>query len=148
MNWDTIEGKWKQVKGNFREKWGDLTDDQLEEAAGKKDQLAGLLQEKYGMTKENAEIALQNWATRSEEADTSETVWNHVQGRWTELMGHFKEKYGSTVDDELTESKGRRDILAGMIQREQNISLGDAYELVDDWAYDSYRSANLTGGGK
>lgn len=55
MNWDTIEGNWKQLKGKFREKWGDLTDDDFEKIAGKKDSLIGKLQEKYGLSKEEAE---------------------------------------------------------------------------------------------
>lgn len=55
MNWDIIEGKWEQLKGSVKEKWGDLTDDELTEAAGKRDKLAGKLQEKYGWTKNEAE---------------------------------------------------------------------------------------------
>lgn len=55
MNWDTIEGSWKQLKGKFREKWGDLTDDEIEKIAGKKDILIGKLQEKYGLSREDAE---------------------------------------------------------------------------------------------
>ncbi len=55
MNWDIIEGKWNQLKGSVREKWGDLTDDEVTEMAGKKDRLAGKLQEKYGWTKEEAD---------------------------------------------------------------------------------------------
>ncbi|UXU76210.1 CsbD family protein [Paracoccus sp. SMMA_5_TC] len=55
MNWDIIEGKWNQLKGSVKEKWGDLTDDELTEVAGRKDKLAGKLQEKYGWTKEEAD---------------------------------------------------------------------------------------------
>ena len=55
MNWDIIEGKWEQLKGSVKEKWGDLTDDDLTEAAGKRDKLAGKLQEKYGWAKNEAE---------------------------------------------------------------------------------------------
>lgn len=55
MNWDVIEGKWEQLKGSAKEQWGKLTDDELTEAAGKKDKLAGKLQEKYGWTKDEAE---------------------------------------------------------------------------------------------
>ncbi|MBD9525274.1 MULTISPECIES: CsbD family protein [Paracoccus] len=55
MNWDIVEGKWNQVKGTVKEQWGDLTDDELTEIAGKRDKLAGKLQEKYGWTKEEAE---------------------------------------------------------------------------------------------
>lgn len=145
MNKDQLEGKWKQMKGSFREKWGDITDDQYEEAAGKKDKMVGLLQEHYGMSKEKADIAIDNWVSKSEDSDTCETIWNQVQGRWTELVGHFKEEYGQTVDDELAESKGRRDVLTGMIQRKYNVSLGEAQEMVDDWAYGSYKMSDLTG---
>ncbi|SIQ06347.1 Uncharacterized conserved protein YjbJ, UPF0337 family [Paracoccus thiocyanatus] len=55
MNWDIIEGKWNQLKGSVKENWGDLTDDELTEVGGKRDKLAGKLQEKYGWTKEQAD---------------------------------------------------------------------------------------------
>src|SRR5262252_4515605 len=55
MNWDQIEGKWKQVSGNFREKWGRLTDDDLIAINGRRDQLVGKVQERYGLAKEAAE---------------------------------------------------------------------------------------------
>jgi uncharacterized protein YjbJ (UPF0337 family) len=55
MNWDQIEGKWKQFKGRVRETWGDFTDDDLEKIGGKRDRLAGLVQEKYGVAKDEAE---------------------------------------------------------------------------------------------
>ncbi len=55
MNWDQIEGKWKQFKGRVRETWGDFTDDDLDRIGGKRDRLAGLVQEKYGVAKDEAE---------------------------------------------------------------------------------------------
>ncbi|RDW13910.1 CsbD family protein [Paracoccus thiocyanatus] len=55
MNWDIIEGKWNQLKGSVKENWGDLTDDELTEVGGKRDKLAGKLQEKYGWTKEQVD---------------------------------------------------------------------------------------------
>lgn len=54
MNWDQVEGNWKQVKGAVKEKWGKLTDDDLTAAQGQAEALAGRLQERYGMTKEEA----------------------------------------------------------------------------------------------
>lgn len=54
MNWDRIEGNWKQLSGKVQEKWGKLTNDQLDVAAGKRDQLSGKIQEVYGVTKEEA----------------------------------------------------------------------------------------------
>jgi uncharacterized protein YjbJ (UPF0337 family) len=61
MNWDQIAGNWKQFKGTVKEKWGKLTDDDLEVIEGKKDQLVGRLQERYGYTKEQAEKELNSW---------------------------------------------------------------------------------------
>jgi len=54
MNSDQLEGKWKQAKGQVREKWGKLTDDDMQVIAGKRDQLIGRVQERYGIAKEEA----------------------------------------------------------------------------------------------
>jgi uncharacterized protein YjbJ (UPF0337 family) len=61
MNWDTIKGEWTQLKGKVREKWGKLTDNDLETIAGKKDQLIGKLQQRYGYDKEAAEKEVDNF---------------------------------------------------------------------------------------
>ena len=55
MNWDQISGNWKQASGKLREKWGKLTDDDMHVIAGKRDQLVGRIQERYGIAKEKAE---------------------------------------------------------------------------------------------
>lgn len=55
MNWDQIAGKWTEMKGALRERWGDITDNELEQLRGKRDKLAGLIQQKYGVAKEEAE---------------------------------------------------------------------------------------------
>lgn len=55
MNKDTIEGKWKQLKGEAKVQWGKLTDDDLDVIAGHKDKLVGKLQEHYGKSKAEAE---------------------------------------------------------------------------------------------
>lgn len=64
MNWDQIEGNWKQLKGNAKEQWGKLTDDHLEAMAGQRDQMAGKLQELYGISKSDAENQLVEWHGR------------------------------------------------------------------------------------
>jgi len=58
MNWDQIEGNWKEFKGKIRAKWGKLTDDDLTTLSGKKDQLSGVLQQRYGIAKDQAEREL------------------------------------------------------------------------------------------
>ncbi|MCB2180294.1 CsbD family protein [bacterium] len=55
MNKDILQGNWKQLKGRLKEKWGEFTDDELTQINGKKDVLAGKLQEKYGMTRKQAD---------------------------------------------------------------------------------------------
>ncbi len=55
MNWDKIQGKWKEVKGQAKQKWGDLTDDDLDKVEGKRDELVGKVQRRYGIAKEEAE---------------------------------------------------------------------------------------------
>jgi uncharacterized protein YjbJ (UPF0337 family) len=62
MNWDQIKGDWKQVTGKVKEKWGKLTDDDLTTIAGKREQLAGLIQQRYGYAKEQAEKELDEFS--------------------------------------------------------------------------------------
>ena len=61
MNWDRIEGNWKQLSGKAKEKWGHLTDDDLTTINGKRDQLEGLLQERYGYAKDKAREEVDRW---------------------------------------------------------------------------------------
>lgn len=61
MNWDQMAGQWKQVKGNVKEKFGKLTDDDLNVIAGKRDQLVGKIQERYGIAKEEAQRRADEW---------------------------------------------------------------------------------------
>ncbi|MFL4471756.1 CsbD family protein [Tateyamaria armeniaca] len=61
MNWDQIEGKWHQLKGSAQQKWGKLTDDDLDRAEGNREKLVGVIQEKYGKTKEEAREEVDSW---------------------------------------------------------------------------------------
>jgi uncharacterized protein YjbJ (UPF0337 family) len=67
MDWNIIEGKWKELKGHAREQWGKLTDDELEEVGGKKDRLVGKLQQKYGYAADEADRRADEWAKRQDE---------------------------------------------------------------------------------
>lgn len=71
MNWDQIAGNWKSVTGRAKEHWGKLTDDDLDVVAGRRDQLAGKIQERYGVAKEEAERQLAAW-----ERHASDTWWS------------------------------------------------------------------------
>ncbi len=61
MNWDRVEGQWKQLKGTVKERWGKLTDDDLNVVAGKKDQLVGRIQERYGIARDEAQKQVDEW---------------------------------------------------------------------------------------
>jgi uncharacterized protein YjbJ (UPF0337 family) len=62
MNSDQFEGKWKQLKGSVKQRWGKLTDDDVTALSGKKDELIGKLQERYGITREQAQREADEWA--------------------------------------------------------------------------------------
>ena len=64
LNWDSVEGNWKQFTGKVKEQWGKLTDDDLAKVAGKRDQLEGMLQERYGYGKEQAKKNVDEFLTR------------------------------------------------------------------------------------
>jgi len=64
MNWDQIAGNWKQFSGRIRQQWGKLTDDDLERAKGHRDELVGIVQERYGIAKDEAERQVSDWENR------------------------------------------------------------------------------------
>ncbi|TYB90795.1 CsbD family protein [Oceaniovalibus sp. ACAM 378] len=61
MNWDQVEGNWKIMKGKAKEKWGDLTDDDLDRIEGNRDQLEGQIQSRYGKSKDEAKKEVDSW---------------------------------------------------------------------------------------
>jgi uncharacterized protein YjbJ (UPF0337 family) len=64
MNWDRIEGNWRQLKGKAIQQWGKLTDDQFDLIAGKREQLVGQVQEAYGISKDEADKQVKDWESR------------------------------------------------------------------------------------
>jgi len=65
MNKDTVEGNWKQLKGKVKEQWGKLTDDDFDVIAGKRDQLLGRIQERHGISRDEAEKQVKDWEARN-----------------------------------------------------------------------------------
>jgi uncharacterized protein YjbJ (UPF0337 family) len=70
MNWDQIEGKWKQMKGSAKQQWGKLTDDDLDYISGSRDRFVGRLQERYGVAKEEAQKQADDWLKVQRETET------------------------------------------------------------------------------
>ncbi len=61
MDWNRVEGNWKQIKGSVKEKWGKLTDDDLDVINGRREQLEGKIQERYGLQKDQAKSEIDTW---------------------------------------------------------------------------------------
>lgn len=72
MNWDRLEGQWKQMKGSVKERWGKLTDDDLNVIGGKKEQLVGHIQERYGIAKDEAQKQVDDWNKQLAEENQGE----------------------------------------------------------------------------
>jgi len=64
MDWNRVEGNWKQLSGKAKQQWGKLTDDDLKAAAGRREQLAGKIQERYGLAKEAAQKQVDEWISK------------------------------------------------------------------------------------
>ena len=62
MNWDQIAGGWKEMMGNAKAKWGQITDDEWTEIGGRRDEMVGAVQRKYGLAREEAERDVYNWS--------------------------------------------------------------------------------------
>ena len=73
MNWDRIEGNWKQLSGKVRQQWGKLTDDDLDLIDGRRKELAGRIQEVYGVSKDEADKQIERFAT-SLDTDTHDSM--------------------------------------------------------------------------
>jgi len=76
MNWDRVEGNWKQLMGQAREKWGEIGNSDFERTAGRRDQIVGIIQEKYGIAKDEAQKQADEWAKALKDEQKAE---EHVQ---------------------------------------------------------------------
>jgi len=74
MNWEQVQGQWKQLKGKTKMKWGKLTDDDLDFIAGQKEVLVGKIQERYGLMKEEARHQVEEWNASLDREGVDETA--------------------------------------------------------------------------
>jgi uncharacterized protein YjbJ (UPF0337 family) len=66
MNWDKVEGTWLQLRGKVKERWGKLTNDDLDVISGKRDELLGRIQQRYGVARDEADKQLKEWERAQE----------------------------------------------------------------------------------
>ncbi|WP_018632827.1 CsbD family protein [Neomegalonema perideroedes] len=160
MEWDVLAGRWKQLKGAAKEKWGELTDDDLLEIEGARDKLAGKLQQRYGYAKAEAEKQADDWSARladdggvtSDEARDAAAarqaarasgdsgVLSEVVEGWRDMAGSLKEKWGALTDADLDEAEGRADRLAAKLQEKYGYAKEEAERQVEAWTDQARRA--------
>jgi len=92
MNWDQLEGKWKQYSGKVKEKWGKLTDDDLDVVRGRRDQLIGKIQERYGIVKQEAEKQVDEFARAFRSEDSRQETRQGNQGESDHSISNEKKR--------------------------------------------------------
>jgi uncharacterized protein YjbJ (UPF0337 family) len=105
MDWNRVEGDWKQMKGSVKERWGKLTDDDLTVIRGRRDQLEGKLQERYGYAKDRARREIEDWYRSIEFnlADAIETLRTEIQSL-TSTVGRIANKQIGRAQVRATEA--------------------------------------------
>ena len=68
MDWNRVEGNWKQLKGRAKQQWGKLTDDDLTMIAGRREELAGKVQERYGLARDAARKQVDDWVSKADDS--------------------------------------------------------------------------------
>jgi uncharacterized protein YjbJ (UPF0337 family) len=81
MNWDRIQGNWKQMKGKVREQWGKLTDDDLDVIAGRRDQLLGRIQQRHGLAKDEADRQVRDFERSNPDVRLDDRPANNDRNR-------------------------------------------------------------------
>lgn len=122
---DTIKGAWAELKGEMRKHWGELTDDNLEQAKGEAERLSGLLQKQYGMSVEQARNEIDKVVSRYDDIA--------AHGDWEAIKGKIRETWGNLTADEIEKTAGRRSQLVGLLEKKYGESNAKAWEKVNDF---------------
>ena len=122
MNWDTVKGEWKQFKGKVKEQWGKLTDDDLNRIQGRRDQLAGAIEKRYGIEKDEAEKQVmafeQNCGHCHEEGDRMESESRvRESGDRMESESRVRESHERNLDGQLAMNSPSANASSGMEPR-------------------------------
>lgn len=127
-------GNWNQLKGEAKQKWAGLTDDDLTYADGKQDEWFGKLQEKTGSTIDE----IKSWfSDKTSDASTQASVKSteyQARGDWNQIKGEAKQKWGSLTDDDLTYQEGQQDEWFGRLQEKT----GHAIDDIKDWFHKTF----------
>ncbi len=111
MNWDIVEGKWKQFAGNLKDTWGKFTDNDITQLSGKREHLVGLVQERYGVAKDEAEKQVDTWASKVKDESASGT------GKGQKAMSSAKDTAHDVAADAKDASHSVVDALADVANK-------------------------------
>lgn len=128
LNKDEFAGKWKQVRGQARQWWGKLTEADLDRVGGQWEQFVGVLQEKYGSTRETIEgeytqrLAQFEAKQRRTKSGSQAPVLDIVESQWKEMHGQARVWWDKLTDDELDKTAGKAEAVFGLLQAEYGFS--------------------------
>ena len=88
MNWNQIENNWKELKNNIQQQWAELTEDDLNNMSGNRDELTGKIQQTYGMDRQNAEKEVDAWQTSQDDVDTENNKYNTSNTMFNNKFGY------------------------------------------------------------
>lgn len=112
-------GNWNDLKGQAKQKWAQLTDDDLTYDEGRQDEWFGRLQQKTGETMDN----IKNWFNDKVNPDTSTEL--KARGNWNQVKGEAKQKWGQLTDDDLDYEDGKQDEWFGRLQEKTGHAIDD-----------------------
>ena len=118
-------GNWNQLKGAAKQKWGNLTDDDLTYTEGKQDEWFGRLQEKTGETIDNIKNWFNNTTNDASAAATGNSTELKARGNWNQIKGEAKQKWGNLTDSDLDYEDGKQDEWYGKLQEKTGHTIDD-----------------------
>ena len=127
---DEVRGMWKQQLGAAKIAWGKLTEDELLKVEGHQQKLAGLVQERYAVTRDEAEKQVKGFFEKLLEGVPSS---DEIKGKWKQQVGAAKIAWGKLSEDELLQVEGREQKLAGLVQERYAVTRDEAEKQVKDF---------------
>ena len=128
MNNNEFKGQWKQIRGQTQQWWGELTDDDLKRVDGNWEQFVGVLQAKYGYTREVAEAAFKQRMAQSEARRKHNNYGGQpplediVASQWKQMHSQAREWWGKLTDDDLEKAAGKAEAVFALLQAEYGFS--------------------------
>jgi uncharacterized protein YjbJ (UPF0337 family) len=133
MNKDEFEGQWKQIRGQAQQRWGKLTNDDLEHIGGEWEKFVGLLQAKYGYTRETVEFEFSQgmaefaFQQRHKQHSYQPPVLDIAEDQWKQMHSQARVWWSRLTDEELDKTAGKAKAVFALLQAEYRLS-SDAAE--------------------